>query len=573
MQNLLMSARKYLIVCGTIVTLSACGGGNGGSGGPEPTASPTPTVDPTPTPTVTATPTPTVTATPTPTVTATPTPTVTATPTPTVTATPTPTVTATPTPTVTATPTPTPTPGKGDLIWEDNFDTFDADIWTKDTGDGCQYGNDMCGWGNQELQWYAEANAEIRDVPGEAGNKALVLEAKRETMGTKQFTSGKLTSQNKMAIKYGLIEIRMNAPHVDTGLWPAAWMLGTTTLPWPRKGEIDMMEMGHRAAEMTRQGHDGADPNAYVGSNIIFYADEACVEGNPTCAASTAYDVNNNKPYVGASAITDRFVIYRTYWTSTEMRFTIEDNGVEYDLYETPFAITDQTNAFRAPFYMLLNLAVGGNFTDAATVEQVTAITPAPMYVDYVRIYKLDGEGEVFVGDLTEPESGSLGVFTDETTTKNSLEAGVTSDIFLWDNGNSQAGTETPYEGDNVMSYHYQGGNWFGGGIVARQPVDLSDFEDGFLKFHIKIPADIGFKIGVTDNYTNENYIEFPAYETKYGLVRDGEWGEVTIPIADLRGDKIAIQSLNYVFAFVSVGDVPREIDYAFDNIYYIDAE
>lgn len=566
MQIMMNDLRKYLVVCGTVITLSACGGGSGGGGNPsptpDPTVSPSPTVEPTTTPTPTSTPTATVTPTPTTTVTPTATPTATVTPTPTVTVSPSP------------SPTPSPTPGVGDLIWEDNFDTFNDNYWKKDTGDGCQYGNDMCGWGNAELQWYAEANAVIADVPGESGNKALLLEAKREDVGGKSFTSGKLTSESKIAVKYGLIEIRMNVPNVDTGLWPAAWMLGTTTLPWPNKGEIDMMEMGHRQDERARQGHPDSSPNAYVGSNIIFYADAACVPGNPTCAASTAYDVDNNKPYVGASAITDRFVIYRTYWTEDELRFTIEDNGVEYDLYETPFTITEETSAFREPFYLLLNLAVGGNFTDAAAVNDVTAITPAPMYVDYVRIYKLDGQGEVFEGSVTEPESGSFGVYTDTTVTNNALQAGVSSDIYLWDNGNSQGNTEVaPYEGDNVMSYTYGGeGGWFGGGIQARQAADLSEFANGYLKFHVKIPANVSFRIGITDTYTNGNYVDFPAGVTTYGLVRDGNWGEVTIPVSDLRGDLVAIQSLQYVFAFLNgEGGIPSgPIDYAFDNIYWV---
>ena len=66
----------------------------------------------------------------------------------------------------------------GPVIWEDNFNTFNTAQWTKDIGDGCNIG--LCGWGNQELQSYEANNVYIGDVPGEAGNKALVLEAKNQ---------------------------------------------------------------------------------------------------------------------------------------------------------------------------------------------------------------------------------------------------------------------------------------------------------------------------------------------------------------------------------------------------------
>ena len=66
----------------------------------------------------------------------------------------------------------------GKLLWEDNFNNLNPDVWHVDVGDGCDQG--LCGWGNKELQWYGENNTYIADVPGEMGNKALVLEARNE---------------------------------------------------------------------------------------------------------------------------------------------------------------------------------------------------------------------------------------------------------------------------------------------------------------------------------------------------------------------------------------------------------
>ncbi len=464
-------------------------------------------------------------------------------------------------------------PEVGDLIWEDNFDAVNTEYWSIDEGDGCQHGPNLCGWGNFELQWYSSNNVSIQPVPNEPGNSAVVFQARREAVNNSQFTSGKLTSQNKLAVQYGVIETRIRVPSVDTGLWPAAWMLGTTTLPWPQKGEIDMMEMGHRAAERVRQGHPEATPNTYVGSNAIFWAEGACSDANPSCAASTAWDVDYNKPYVAPTSLADRFVIYRTYWTETELIFTIEDNGVETMLYEGPFAITEETNTFRAPFYLLLNLAVGGAFTDAANAGQVTAPIPGEMFIDYVRVYEADGQGEVFVGDMSEPESGPFGVFTETTPVNNALEPGVTSDIFLWD-GTSGAGTSEPYEGENVISFAYNAANtWFGSGIQARQALDMSGYGEGEIRFQIKIPADVSFRIGVIDTYTNENWITFPANQTMYGLERDGEWGEVVIPMEDARGPLIALQSILYPFAISSdpAAFPTAPFEYSIDDVIWDD--
>ena len=456
----------------------------------------------------------------------------------------------------------------GEVIWEEDFNTLNTDIWNIDVGDGCA--QNLCGWGNQELQWYSEDNVFIEPVPGEAGNNALVLEARNQASNGKGFTSGKIQSNTNLAVQYGLIEVRMRVPDLRTGLWPAAWLLGTSTLSWPGKGEIDIMEMGHSQAERERQGYPGVDMNRYVGSNLIFAADAACSDGNPSCAASTAFDVEYNTPYVADTPLNDRFVTYRLYWTSEKIRFTITDNGQEYDLYESPFIIGEESTEFQQPFYLLFNMAVGGTFTDAAANSQVTAPLPAKMYVDYVRVSKYNGEGEVFFGNINPPETGTLGVFTDETPTTNTLQAGVSSDIYAW-NGVAE-GTTAPYEGSEVIAWEFNAPNsWFGGGIVTRQARDMSNFADGNLKFNIKIPADVSFRIGITDNFTNESYVTFPANETKYGLVRNGEWGEVTIPISELKGELIALQSMKYLFAITSVdGAFPtRNFQLAIDDVYW----
>ncbi|WP_344924118.1 carbohydrate-binding protein [Aquimarina addita] len=455
----------------------------------------------------------------------------------------------------------------GEVIWEDNFNTFNTDIWNPIEGDGCDIG--LCGWGNAELEYYRGNNITIESIPGESGNNALVLEAKNESFGGSSFTSGKVDTDGNLSVQYGLIEIRMRTPNLDSGLWPAAWLLGTSNLSWPAKGEIDIMEMGHAVEERERQGHPGADINSYVGANAIFANEDGSV-------GSIAYDVGYNQPYVSSTSMADRFVTYRLYWEPTQMRYTIVDNGTEYDLYTGPLPLDPDgvTGVFNRPFFFLLNLAVGGNFTDAAAPGQVSAPLPAKLYIDYVRVSKWNGYGtvETDYGGLAE-ESGTFGVFTENTPTANELTFGNDGEIYVW-GGTMQEGTTAPYEGSEVIAWETLNANsWFGGGISAIFGKDMSNYvENGSLKFRINIPADVSFRVGITDNFTNESFVNFPAGETKYGLTRNGQWGEVEIPLEDFAG-LIAFQNINYMFAISSIdGSFPSTtFQFGVDDIVWED--
>lgn len=439
-------------------------------------------------------------------------------------------------------------PAIGQLLWSEEFNGpgLDAARWTATDGNGCQI--NLCGYGNQELESYSPNNVSIADVPFEPGTRALAIRAQNQAVGSNVFTSGKIDTHGKVQVQYGMIEIRMSTPNIATGLWPAAWMLGTSAQTWPRNGEIDIMEMGHKASVRAAAGSPSA--NNFVGSNVITWQQAACVPGNESCAASTAWQTKNW--YVPATSLANRFVTYRLYWTESEMRFTTVDNGVEHNMYDAPLPVN--STALQAPFYLLLNLAVGGNFTDAATPGQVTAPLPGTMYVDYVRVYQLDGKGSVKLGNQTVPEvAGKFGVFTDNTPVNNKLVAGTSSDIFLWNGASSGAGNTPPYEGSNVIAWAYTApGQWFGGGVQARQARDLTNYRNGTMKFRIKIPANVSFNIGVGDTYTNQNWVNFPANTTAYGLVRNGDWAQGSIPVSTLLGAKVAAQSLLDVFMISS---------------------
>lgn len=457
-------------------------------------------------------------------------------------------------------------PAIGQLLWSEEFNnaTLNTSVWNATDGNGCQI--NLCGYGNAELEYYSPNNVSIVDVPFEPGTRALAIRAQQQTVGSNAFTSGKLDTMGKVQVQYGMVEIRMSTPNVATGLWPAAWMLGTSPQTWPRNGEIDIMEQGHSASQRTAAGSPSS--NNFVGSNVITWQQAACVSGNPSCAASTAWQTKNW--YVPTTSLANRFVIYRLYWTESEMRFTVVDNGVEHNMYDNPIQVN--STALQSPFYLLLNMAVGGNFTDAASASQVTAPLPATMYVDYVRVYQLDGKGSVKLGNQTQPETGKFGVFTDNTPVNNKLVAGTSSDIFLWNSASSGGGNLPPYEGSNVIAWAYTApGQWWGGGVQSRQARDLTNFRNGTLKFRIKIPANVSFNIGVGDTYTNQNWVNFPANTTAYGLVRNGDWAQGSIPMATLLGPKVAAQSLLDVFMISSdANNLPAStFQFAIDDIYY----
>ena len=467
----------------------------------------------------------------------------------------------------------------GSLIWEDDFDTLDN--WLVITGNG------SWGWGNGELEFYKAENVDIAPVPGEAGNTALRLTARQESGpgivdqwgNPLSYTSGKVLSKSFVSVRYGMVETRVRVPDIDLGGWPAVWLLGTANYAWPRSGEIDLMEMGGKQAfRDLHDGHNGGDGldhstvNEAVGANAIFYADAAINPQNPTGASSLSWDPDDDfcRPYYNMTdPLVERFLTYRMYWDDASLRFTVIDDGVESDLYTTPFAIDAESDEFQAPFYLIANLALGGAFTDAYNLGDpgsgapVSMPFPAEMYVDYVRVYEWNGQGEVHLGPPAE-KGGTFGIYTDGAPDGGGLEAEVTSQIYVWE-GTLTDGAIAPFEGDNVLSWQTAGAGWFGAGIMSIQPLNLFGFGEGNLTFMIRIPAHVTFKIGIIDAWNNQSYLQFPAHQTRYGLVRDGEWGRATIPVDDIRGAAIDLRMLSY--AFVILEENGTACEFALDDI------
>src|SRR6187551_560970 len=145
---------------------------------------------------------------------------------------------------------------KWELVWADEFKTDglpDSTKWGYDYGDGCPRN---CGWGNNELQYYTsnrKENARVKDG-------SLIIEARHETMKTREYSSSRMVSKHKGDWTYGKIEVRAKLPK-GLGVWPAIWMLPTDWAygDWPSSGEIDIMEhVGYLPDSVFGTVHTGA---------------------------------------------------------------------------------------------------------------------------------------------------------------------------------------------------------------------------------------------------------------------------------------------------------------------------
>ncbi|MBL0744616.1 glycoside hydrolase family 16 protein [Chryseolinea lacunae] len=239
---------------------------------------------------------------------------------------------------------------KQTLVWADEFDTPGAPDTTKWTFD---LGNNN-GWGNNELQYYTRDTRNVR-----VENGKLVIEAVKDSMGGKPFTSSRVLSKGRGDWLYGRFEIRAKLPR-GKGTWPAIWMMPTKSNygPWPRSGEIDIME---------HVGYEGG-----------------VVHGTIHCEA---YNHINNTQKEGMMTVPDaqdQFHIYALDWTKDKMDFLI-DNKVFFSVTRNP---KDNVAGwpFDKPFHLILNMAVGGNWGGKQGVDQ--NIWPQRMEIDYVRVYQ-----------------------------------------------------------------------------------------------------------------------------------------------------------------------------------------
>ena len=240
------------------------------------------------------------------------------------------------------------------LVWSDEFNAarLDPEAWYFESGDGSQYG--IPGWGNKELQWYLPDSAELR-------NGTLVITARKESQSGKSYTSARINTRDRFAFRHGRIEARIRMPK-GQGLWPAFWLLPQDNAygTWAASGEIDIVE--------------ATNPGA-TGGNTIY--------GTLHYGGQFPNNVLSGEQYGVATDVTADFHTYVLEWDQAEIRWYVD--SILFAVRNTWFMTAAPFPApFDQRFYILLNLAVGGNFPgppDASTVFPVT------MEVDYVRVY------------------------------------------------------------------------------------------------------------------------------------------------------------------------------------------
>jgi hypothetical protein len=239
-------------------------------------------------------------------------------------------------------------PGFPRLLWSDEFDgaTINTGNWNFELGNS--------GFGNNELQNYTSRtdNARIE-------NGRLVIEARRENLGGSLYTSARMNTSGHQSFGVNTwIEARIQSPQ-GQGIWPAFWTLGANigTVGWPRCGEIDILEIQGQNPFRTFGTMHWADANgAHASFGHIFNSSVSLASGFHTYAMSRS---------------------------TTAIRWYVD--GVQYGEGNIAGGI-NSTQEFQGQFFILLNVAVGGNFVGS---PNASTVFPQRMLVDYVRVWGL----------------------------------------------------------------------------------------------------------------------------------------------------------------------------------------
>ncbi|HVV52371.1 MAG TPA: glycoside hydrolase family 16 protein [Polyangia bacterium] len=248
------------------------------------------------------------------------------------------------------------------LTWSDEFNgpdgsAADSTKWVYDTGGS--------GWGNNELEYYTSGTANAVVQGGNLVITATTANASNYTCsypsnGPCHYTSARLKTLGKFSQQYGRFEARIQMPE-GQGLWPAFWMMGDNinTVSWPSCGEIDVME------------NIGKEPSINHGSMHM-----------PASGTTTDDQLTGMYTLSGGAKLGDAFHTYAVEWSSSQVAFYVDDM-----LYETQTkqAATGRTWEFDHPFFILLNVAVGGTWPGS---PDSTTTFPQTMKVDWVRVYQ-----------------------------------------------------------------------------------------------------------------------------------------------------------------------------------------
>jgi len=256
-----------------------------------------------------------------------------------------------------------------ELVWGDEFDvdgSISLDKWNIET-----VAPNNGSWWNGELQYYTDKENNIKIEDG-----LLKITAKYESFNGKNYTSARINTQDKYEFTYGRVELRAKLPNWE-GMWPAFWLLGANydVIDWPYCGELDVLEHGDYIKESTVD-----DPGLI--SSAVHYGPldhKSQYENIP----NTFFMATGQENFVRAEKIIenpfDQFHTYAIQWAPDKIQFFIDD-----DMY-FEFPLQAQHSPFDKPFFLILNLAVGGHWTDGYVAP---GFDQATYEIDYVRVYQ-----------------------------------------------------------------------------------------------------------------------------------------------------------------------------------------
>ena len=392
------------------------------------------------------------------------------------------------------------------LVWSDEFDAaqLDPEEWFYETGDGSQYGFGQSGktpgWGNNELQYYLPDSVQLVDG-------VLQITARRESAEGYNFTSGRINTQDRFAFKYGRIEASIKLPS-GQGLWPAFWMLSQDSPygEWAATGEIDVVE----AVNL-----DG------TGGNDIFGTIHFGGEFPANTSAETRYT-----PSVD---VTEDFHTYAFEWDEFEMRWYFD--GVLYKVENSWFSSAGAYPApFDQPFYLLFNLAVGGNFPGS---PDGSTPLPATLEVDWVRVYSGEAPPVVPADPGTIPD---VVLYASDPGVPIDLEFGVDYTSLDPFGSGSAFDAEFASDADFSPAFAVTTGNGYGAQVGQ---LGILGFATGFAEGY----TTLDFKAkGLNSNLIRVKFLDSPSYvdialdTSPYSTELGNGWYQVSVPIADFSG-------------------------------------
>jgi beta-glucanase (GH16 family) len=327
-------------------------------------------------------------------------------------------------------------------VWADEFNGSISSNWVYETGGG--------GWGNNEKQYYQQANATVNATD-------LMITARKQSVGGYPYTSARMKTQGIKQFTYGKMEARIKMP-LGQGLWPAFWMLGSNigSVGWPYCGEIDIMEQ---------------------------------VNADSRCYGTVHWDSNGHASYGNNVAVSaNTYHVYSVEWTPSAIKWFVD--GAKYN--EINIANNaGGTEEFQKPFFLLLNLAVAGDWP-GQTVDE--SKLPATMFVDYVRVYQLTS---------TPPAGSSVTLQAEAANVNNGMtveacsDAGGGQDMGYIDAGDYLVWNGINFPTSGTYNIEYRVASGASGGTIS------SDLNAGSIQLgNTAIPATGGWQNWTTVSKT-----------------------------------------------------------------------